>query len=512
MNAEQAQPAPEAGAAPEAGPVLEVRGVRKVFGGVVALDDVGITLHPGRVHCLAGENGCGKSTLIKIISGVEKPEAGEILLDGEPLAHLTPTQALRAGIQVIYQDFSLFPNLTVAENIVLPAAIAARRMLYSAKKRRPEAQRIVEELGLSLDLDADVERLSVADRQLTAICRALVQDARVIFMDEPTTALTHSEVERLFALVRRLQQRGVALVFVSHKLDEVLQVSQDITVLRSGRLVANGPADEFDVASLTHAMTGRAVDDSRVVVEVDEDAEPLLRVENLDLPGAFTDVSFDLQPGEILGLTGLLGSGRGEIADALFGLLTPRSGTVIVGGRPVRPGSIRASVDAGIGYVPEDRLTQGLFLDKSISDNIIAGSLSEHAVGKVLLSRRRTAETISRLFSRLRIKAPSVEAPVRSLSGGNAQRVVLAKWLATKPRVLILNGPTVGVDVGSKEEILQILREAARDGMGVIMISDDVPELVSLCNRVLVVRRGEIVSRLAGDEIAAPRIQEVMAA
>lgn len=241
MNAEQAQPTPGTGpASPQVDsvrgtrPVLEVRGVRKVFGGVVALDDVAITLHPGRVHCLAGENGCGKSTLIKIISGVEKPEAGEILLDGEPLAHLSPTQALRAGIQVIYQDFSLFPNLTVAENIVLPAAIAARRKLYSAKKRRPEAQRIVEELGLSLDLDSDVERLSVADRQLTAICRALVQDARVIFMDEPTTALTHSEVERLFALVRRLQQRGVALVFVSHKLDEVLQG------LRTSRCCAPG--------------------------------------------------------------------------------------------------------------------------------------------------------------------------------------------------------------------------------------------------------------------------------
>lgn len=493
-------------------PVLEVRGVRKTFGGVVALNGVGIALRPGVVHCLAGENGCDKSTLIKIISGVESPDAGEILIDGEPVLRMTPMLALRAGIQVIYQDFSLFPNLTVAENIVLPAAIAARSRLYRAKRLRPAAERIVQELGLSLELDEEVGRLSVADRQLTAICRALVQDARVIFMDEPTTALTHSEVQRLFALVRRLQGRGVALVFVSHKLEEVLSVSQEVTVLRSGRLVAHGGVDEFDVRSLTEAMTGRQVDDSRAVVEVDPDAEPLLRVDGLTLPGAFTDVTFDLRPGEVLGLTGLLGSGRGEIADALFGVLKPESGTVELAGTRVRPGSIQASIAAGFGYVPEDRLTQGLFLDKPISDNIIASSLGEHARGKVFLSGKRTAATIARLFERLRIKAPSVAAPVRSLSGGNAQRVVLAKWLATHPRVLILNGPTVGVDVGSKEEILQILREAAAAGMGVIMISDDVPELVSICHRVLIVRRGEIVGEFTDDGIDTHRIQEVMAA
>ena len=493
-------------------PVLQVRGIRKTFGGVVALDGVALELRPGRVHCLAGENGCGKSTLIKIISGVENADSGEILIDGEPVAKMTPTLALRSGIQVIYQDFSLFPNLTVAENIVLPAAIASRTRIFRAKRLRPSAERIVQELGLALDLDAEVGELSVADRQLTAICRALVQEARVIFMDEPTTALTHSEVARLFALVRRLQERGVALVFVSHKLEEVLSVSQEVTVLRSGRLVAHGPVEEFGVRSLTEAMTGREVDDSRVVVEVDPDAEPLLRVESLGLRGAFSDITFDLRPGEVLGLTGLLGSGRGEIAEALFGVLKAETGRVTVGGTAIAPGRIRAAIAAGIGYVPEDRLTQGLFLDQAISDNIIASSLESHTRGRIFLSGARTAETISRLFRRLRIKAPSVSAPVRSLSGGNAQRVVLAKWLATNPRILILNGPTVGVDVGSKEEILQILREAAQAGMGVIMISDDVPELVSICHRVLIVRRGEIVAGFEADEIETDRIQEVMAA
>lgn len=493
-------------------PVLEVTGIRKTFGGVIALDGVGIELQPGRVHCLAGENGCGKSTLIKIISGVEAPDSGEIRIDGEVVTKMTPTQALRAGIQVIYQDFSLFPNLSVAENIMLPAAIAARSRFYRAKRLRPEAERIVDELGLRLDLDAEVGGLSVADRQLTAICRALVQDARVIFMDEPTTALTHTEVERLFGLVRRLQDRGVALVFVSHKLEEVLAVSQDVTVLRSGTLVATGPATEFDVESLTEAMTGRAVDSSRNVVEVDRDRAPILEVEQLSLAGAFTDITFDLRPGEVLGITGLLGSGRGEIAEALFGVLKADAGSVKLDGSTVAPGSIPGAVKAGFGYVPEDRLTQGLFLDKPISDNMVASSLWTHTRAKIFLSGRRIGATVADLFGRLRIKAPNVEAPVRSLSGGNAQRVVLAKWLDTHPRVLILNGPTVGVDVGSKEEILSILRAVARDGTGVIMISDDVPELVSICHRVLVIRRGRIVAEVVGDQIEPQHIQEVMAA
>lgn len=493
-------------------PVLEVRDIVKVFGGVTALDGVSMSLVPGRVHCLAGENGSGKSTLIKIISGVEAPDGGKIFIDGESINRMTPARALRAGIQVIYQDFSLFPNLTVAENIVLPAAIASQKKLFNRARSRPNAQRIVDELGLVLNLDADVERLSVADRQLTAICRALVQDARIIFMDEPTTALTHSEVDRLFALVRTLQERGVAIVFVSHKLDEVLEVSHDITVLRSGQLVAGGDARDYSVQSLTLAMTGRDVDTTRLVNELDGSGAPLLEVSRLDLPGAFNDVSFDLASGEILGITGLLGSGRGEIVEALFGLLKPGSGTVTINGSKLRPGSIRSSISAGIGYVPEDRLTQGLFLEKSIADNIIAGSLDTHARGKIVLSQKRIAETISTLFTRLRIKAPSVAAPVRSLSGGNAQRVVLAKWLATKPKILILNGPTVGVDVGSKNEILTILREAAHDGMGVIMISDDVPELVSICNRVIIVRRGSIVAEFDSEQIEAQHIQEVMAA
>ncbi|MFQ1002515.1 sugar ABC transporter ATP-binding protein [Modestobacter sp. SSW1-42] len=496
----------------ESVPVLQVRDIVKTYGGVTALNGVSLDLFPGEVLCLAGENGCGKSTLIKVISGVERPDSGEIVIDGVSHPAMQPAQAIKAGIQVIYQDFSLFPNLTVAENIVLTSAVADRRRLYSPAGARPAAQAIVDELGLDLDLDADVESLSVADKQLTAICRALVSDARVIVMDEPTTALTHTEVERLFALVQRLRDRGVALVFVSHKLDEVLQVSQRVTVLRSGRHVVTADAATLDPRSIARHMTGRDVDDSRSVGLVPVEGPPVLEVVDLGLTGAYEGISFTLRKGEVLGVTGLLGSGRTEIAESLFGVLPAERGRVRVDGREVRLHTIRDAVRAGIGYVPEDRLSQGLFMDRSIADNMIAGSLDAHRTRWRTLDRAGTRSTIRGLFDRLRIKAPNVAAPVRSLSGGNAQRVVLAKWLATKPKVLMLNGPTVGVDVGSKEEILAILRAEAANGMGVIVISDDAPELVASCHRVLVIRQGRLAATLEGDGISVDTIRERVAA
>lgn len=492
--------------------VLEVRDIVKTYGGVRALGGVSLVLRSGEVHCLAGENGSGKSTLIKIISGVERPDSGVMIVDGETLTHTTPTDAIRAGIQVIYQDFSLFPNLTAAENIAMLSELASRRRLSSRRRIREAAERIVGELGLHIDLDADVEHLSVADRQLIAICRALVGDARVLIMDEPTTALTHSEVERLFAIVRRLQTRGVAIVFVSHKLDEVLRISQQVTVVRNGEVVESGPASQYTGRSIARAMTGRDVGDERLVDEVPAGRPPLMVVEGLGRKGAFEDVDFTLRSGEILGITGLLGSGRSEIAEAIFGVAPADTGTVTIEGRTRTIRSIKDAVRAGIGYVPEDRLTQGLFLEKSIADNMVAASIDSYRNKALLLDGRRVGESMADLFQRLRIKAPNVSAPVRSLSGGNAQRVVIAKWLDRKPSVLMLNGPTVGVDIGSKEEIFAILREQAARGMGIIVISDDIPELVSSCHRVLIVRAGRIVAELAGDEIDVDGIQERMTA
>ncbi|MDQ0644533.1 sugar ABC transporter ATP-binding protein [Microbacterium murale] len=493
-------------------PVLQVRNIIKTYGGVRALDGVSLSLVSGEVHCLAGENGSGKSTLIKIISGVERPDSGEIVIDGESHPHTTPSSAIRAGIQVIYQDFSLFPNLTAAENIAMLSELADRRKISSRKRIRAAAEAIVTDLGLRIDLDADVADLSVADRQLIAICRALVGEARVLIMDEPTTALTHSEVQRLFTIVRRLQERGVAVVFVSHKLDEVLAISQHVTVVRNGAVVESGAAVDFTARSIAKAMTGREVSEERLVDDLAPDRKPLLVVEGLGREGAFSDASFSLASGEILGITGLLGSGRSEIAEALFGVAPADTGTIVINGREGRIRSIADAVKAGIGYVPEDRLTQGLFLEKSIADNMVASSLDKYRSRALVLDRRRIARSMADLFARLRIKAPNVQAPVRSLSGGNAQRVVIAKWLDRKPSVLMLNGPTVGVDIGSKEEIFAILREQAAEGMGIIVISDDIPELVTSCHRVLIVRAGRIVAEIAGDEIDVDNIQMRMTA
>ena len=492
--------------------VLEVCEVVKTYGGVHALDRVSLRLVPGEVHCLAGENGSGKSTLIKVISGVEKPDSGTVEIDGVVHQHLTPNEAIRSGVQVIYQDFSLFPNLSAAENIAMLSELAEGRTFSSPSRIRAAARRVVDDLGLRLDLGADVADLSVADRQLIAICRALVEDAKVLIMDEPTTALTHTEVDRLFGIVRRLQERGVAVMFVSHKLDEVLQIAQHVTVLRNGELVESGPASRYTPQAIAKAMTGRDIDEERSVSRLDPDAEVLLQVDGLSRAGGFRDVSFSLRAGEILGITGLLGSGRSEIAEAVFGIHPADSGTITVQGRQRRIRSIRDAVGAGIGYVPEDRLTQGLFLDVSIADNMVASSLDSYRTRSGLLDRGRIRRSIADLFDRLRIRAPHVDAVVRSLSGGNAQRVVLARWLDRRPAVLVLNGPTVGVDIGSKEEIVAILREQAAAGMGIIVISDDIPELVTSCHRILVVHEGRIVSELAGDQVDAAEIQRQMAA
>jgi len=493
-------------------PVLVVRDVVKTYGGVHALNSVSMSLVPGEVHCLVGENGSGKSTLIKVISGVEKPDSGTIEIEGRVHQHLTPNDAIRSGIQVIYQDFSLFPNLTAAENIAMLSELAEGRAVSSRKRIHAAAERVVSELGLRLDLGADVGTLSVADRQLIAICRALVSDAKVLIMDEPTTALTHTEVQRLFVIVRRLQRRGVAIMFVSHKLDEVLQISQRVTVIRNGRLVESGESSGYTRRAIAKAMTGRDVSEERLVSDLPGATPVLLSVENLSRSGGFSDVTFSLRAGEILGITGLLGSGRSEIAEAIFGIHPADSGTITVSGKERSIRSIKDAVHAGIGYVPEDRLTQGLFLDTSIAENMVASSLDSYRTRWGLLDRRRVRRSIADLFKRLRIQAPNVGAVVRSLSGGNAQRVVLAKWLDRKPSILVLNGPTVGVDIGSKEEIITILREQAAAGMGIIVISDDIPELVTSCHRILIVHDGRIVAELAGDEIDADEIQQRMAA
>ena len=479
-----------------AGPLLCARGVSKSFAGVHALHEVDFAVDAGEVVCLAGENGSGKSTLVKVLAGVVTSDAGEIEVDGRARPSWAPIDAVRAGFEVIYQDFSLFPNLTVAENIAFNGQLSEGRRLISWRDVRRTAEQGLKMVGVAAPLDALVEDLSVADKQVVAIARALVQGARLIAMDEPTTALTAREVQSLLDVVRRLKRDGVAVIFISHKLAEIFAVCERIVVLRNGVKVADGPASGFDMASLSQHMLGRRLE-QRAVARARASGPELLRLEAFGRDGQFRDVSFSLRAGEVLGVTGLLGSGRTALAKALFGLAPADQGQMFVGGRLARVASPLDAIRLGVGYVPADRLTEGLFLPQSIARNIVVTSLDRLTDASGILSRARMRGLVDDWVRRLRVATPDAELPAKSLSGGNQQKAMLARWLARSPRILILNGPTVGVDVGSKAEIHAIIAGLAAEGMGVIVISDDIPELLAACDRILVMQSGRVTEEVA---------------
>jgi simple sugar transport system ATP-binding protein len=489
---------------------LEVRGISKAYEGVQALDDVSMTIDRGEVHCLVGENGSGKSTLIKIIGGVVEPDTGDIVINGRSHARLGAIDAIRSGIQIIYQDLSLFPNISVAENISFNQFVERRASFVSWREVRAIAERSLAEIDEKIDLDENVQNLSVAKRQIVAIARSLTQNAKLIIMDEPTSAITKDDVDHLFSVIARLKSKGISTLFISHKLSEVFEIAEVVTILRDGRKVGDFPAAELDDRKLTFLMTGQRIDYTPYTVSRESGAVPLLEVRGLTRAGQYRDVSFSLWPGEILGLTGLIGSGRTELALSLFGLNPPDAGQVLLGGKPVRIRSTQDATRHGIGYLPEDRLTQGLFISQSIGDNIVVTVLKKllGALGLVDLPRRRAAE--KRWLEELAIKAPSAKVRAWSLSGGNQQRVVLAKWLATDPKVFILDGPTIGIDIASKRNIHEIIRALAQRGIAIIMISDEGPEILHNCNRVLVMREGRLVQEIP--EASAVREAELMAA
>ena len=479
--------------------LVTLEGVTKTYSGITALDSVGFSIAVGEAVCLAGENGSGKSTLIKILAGVERPDRGAISFAGLRQGVLNPRLSAAAGIKVIFQDFSLFPNLSVAENIAFSAELGLNARLVHRNRIRDLARRTLERIGVDIPLTATVETLSVAHKQLVAICRALASEARLIIMDEPTTALTEREVRVLLDIIRRLKADGVAVLFVSHKLAEVLEVCEKVIVLRNGQKVAEGPAQDFDASSLTRHMTGHDVA-SQPPAPL-RAAPQLMQVQGLNKAGAFSDVSFTLHAGEVLGVSGLLGSGRTALAKALFGLVAPDRGRITLDGRNVALGNPLDAAEAGIGYVPEDRLTEGLFLTQSILQNISVGRLDAYNRTGLLDISGLVAEAATWLH-RLSVKAPDPDAAVRSLSGGNQQRVVLARWMARSPRVLVLNGPSVGVDVGSKAEIHGIIASLAAQGLGVIVISDDLPELLATCHRILVMKAGRLVEDIPAGQVS----------
>lgn len=480
-------------------PFVRMHNVAKHYGGVVALDGVDIVIKPGEAVCLAGENGSGKSTLIKILAGVEQATSGEVHIGGMQHYPLDPRVSAAAGVMVIYQDFSLFPNLSVAENIAFSSRLSTNARYANRRVNTELALSALQRIDVDIPVHERVENLSVAHKQLVAICRALAANARLIIMDEPTTALTEREVRSLLAIIRKLKDDGIAVLFVSHKLAEVLEVCETVFVLRNGKLVAEGPASDFNAASLTKHMTGRDVPESPPSA-VQGAQNALLQVSQLHKPGAFENISFTLAAGEVLGISGLLGSGRTSLAKALFGLVRADSGNIRLSDTPIPLGDPVAATHAGIGYVPEDRLTEGLFLTQSIVRNVAVGRLESHTSNGFLNLPTLTTEAISWL-QRLSVKAPDVDAEVKSLSGGNQQRVALARWLARAPQVLVLNGPSVGVDVGSKADIHDIIRELSREGIGIIVISDDLPELIAVCHRILVMKNGLLADEIASDSV-----------
>jgi simple sugar transport system ATP-binding protein len=480
---------------------IKATAVSKNFGNLRALDNVNFELRRGEVHCIVGENGCGKSTLIKVINGVYTPEPGASFVFGErsPIAAMSPSSAKARGIHVIWQDLSLFPDLTVGENIIFDEFVARPFATPRPKDALQRAKQTIKQLGVELDLDVPLGRLSIAKRQLVAICRVLQTKASIIFMDEPTASLTKTETENLLAIVRKLSDLGISIVFVSHRLVEVLAISSRVTVLRDGKLVGTFPTEGMTQRKLSKLMTGLDIEEEqRGAVEF---GVPVLEVENLTVPGEFKDISFTLREGEIIGLTGLLGSGRTEIAHALFGMSKPSQGDILIDGQRVVFHSNRDAIRHGIAYVSEDRLHLGLHQTQSIIRNSAVTTLDQLANPGYYLNPNKVRQLCVDWIENLNTKVSDPKLPVNSLSGGNQQRIVLAKWLATKPRVLILDSPTVGVDVGAKAGIFRIVRALADQGMAILLISDESNEIHTHSDRILVLRDGRIVHHLSPQNV-----------
>jgi rhamnose transport system ATP-binding protein len=488
---------------------VELVGVSKGYGGVQALDGVSFAIEAGTVHALVGENGAGKSTLVKILTGVVQPDDGRLLLEGEPEKIGSPHDAYRLGIVAMYQEPTVFPDLTVAENVFAGRHPRGRLHLVDWHAMRTGVAQLLRELGVDFGPDTPMRGLGVADRQLMEIAKALSSSARLLILDEPTAALSPHEVENLFSTVRRLRERGVAIVFISHRLEEVEALADTVTVLRDGRHVATRPADQLPHSEIVRLMVGRSLD-ALFPKEEAEIGEVVLRAAGLSRRGFFSDVSFELRRGEIVGLAGFVGSGRTEIARAIFGIDRLDTGELWIDERRFRPSSPRAALRRGLAYLPEDRLNQGLVQPMSVAANTSMAVLPELTPGGLLRPRRERA-LARRFMEELRIKATSPAQVVRSLSGGNQQKVVLSKWLAAQPRILILDEPTHGVDVGTKADVHRTISHLAAGGLTILLISSELLEILAMSDRVLVLHEGRIAAQLSRAEATEERIVQAAA-
>ena len=503
---------------------LQVQAVSKQFGPVRALDGVSLELHPGEAHALIGENGAGKSTLIKLITGVYRPDVGQMHYLGEPVLFAGPRDAQAAGISTIYQEVNLVPQRSVAGNLFLGREPTNRLGLISFRQMNRQARETLLQYGITVDVRRPLGELGLGVQQMIAVARALSTDARVVIMDEPTSSLEPREVDRLVEVIGLLRRQQIAVLYVTHKLDEVFRLCQRVTVLRDGRVVHSGPVTDTSRLRLVAAMLGRDVADVREhgATSFSEEhhaasGSPVLRAEALTRRPRLNGVSVDIQAGEVVGLAGLLGSGRTETAKAIFGAEPVDSGSVhvganaTVGGRPSRRWTPAAAIRHGLGMVPEDRAVEGVIGDLSVRDNIVLAALPR-LTRAAFLSERRQNQLVDTFVTRLRIKLSSPNQKVRELSGGNQQKVLLARMLCLRPAVLILDEPTRGIDVGAKAEIQALIDELAGQGLGVLLISSELEEVVEGADRVLVLRDGAVVSTLQGTEISEDRIMHAIAA
>jgi rhamnose transport system ATP-binding protein len=468
-------------------PVLEMKAISKRFDATQALADVSLSLYPGETHALLGENGAGKSTLIKIMTGIYSSDAGEIVLRGEETTFKTSADAQRAGIAAIYQEPAIFPDLNVAENIFI--SHQDRGALVRWHRMYDQAEAILGRIDVRLDVRMLASGLTVASQQAVEIAKALSLEVRVLIMDEPTAALSAHEVSELFTQIRRLTDSGVAVLFISHRLDEVFEIADRVTVLRDGRLISSRPRTEVTQGGAIREMVGRDMSDF-FARTAHAPGDPVLKVEGLGREGAFSDVTFDLREGEVLGFAGLVGAGRTDIGLALFGIAPPDAGTVQLRGKRIAAHSPRQALRDGIAYLSEDRRQLGLSLPQSLTANITLATLRNYVTRLRLLDASAEREVADGFRRKLSIRTQSLDTPVEQLSGGNQQKTMLAKWLNAKPDVLILDEPTRGIDVGAKAEVHQIVDELARSGMAIILISSDLPEVLAMSDRVLVMREG----------------------
>jgi ribose transport system ATP-binding protein len=483
-------------------PLLEMRDITKRFPGVVALDGVDFGLEEGEIHVLLGENGAGKSTLVKMLSGAYQPDEGEIFIDGRPVDIPSAAVARELGISTIYQEFNLVPQLTVAENIFLGRQ-PGRVGFVDSRKMREEARDLLARMKVRVEPDALVSEIGVAGRQMVEIAKALSLDAGILVMDEPTASLSGQEVERLFEIVRGLKEEGVGMLYISHHLDEVTRIGDRVTVLRDGKVVSQVPANT-DRQELVRMMVGRPVED-RFPRRRPDSGGTLLEVKNLSREGVLRDVSFLLQAGEVVGVAGIVGAGRTELARAIFGVDPIDSGEVLVGGERVKLTSPREAKRRGLGFVTEDRQGQGIVPSLSVAENLGLASL-ERSTRAGVVDRGEQREKAKKVAEDLNIRTPNLEVEVRYLSGGNQQKVVIGKWLLADSRVLIVDEPTRGIDVGAKAEIYELMNELTENGVAILMISSDLLEVLGMSDRILVMAGGRITGELSMEEATQEKV------